>query len=61
MATSLELYAESMNNVVLRDANGNPSIFVRHPKQLSSEFDASLPEHVHPAFIVNNPTDKYHL
>lgn len=57
MATSLELYAESMNNVVLRDANGNPSIFVKHPKQLSSEFDASLPEHVHPAFIVNNTTD----
>ena len=57
MATSLDLYAKSMDNVVLRDANGNPSIFVRHPKQMSSDFDASLPEHVHPAFIVNNTTD----
>ena len=57
MADSLKKLCDTYGNVVLYDADGRPSIFVRHPKQLSSEFDASLPEHVHPAFIVNNVTD----
>ena len=55
--SALEYFCDSLGNVVLRDENGNPSIFVRHPKQKSSEFDASLPEHTHPAFIVNNVED----
>lgn len=55
--SALEYFADSMGNVVLKDADGNPSIFVRHPQQKSIEFDASLPDHVHPAFIVNNVTD----
>ena len=55
--SALEYYADSMGNVVLKDSNGTPSIFVRHPKQNSKEFDDNLPDHVHPAFIVNNTTD----
>lgn len=43
-----------MGNVVLRDNHNKPSIFVRHPKQNSNEFDASLPNHTHPAFIVDD-------
>ena len=38
-------------NVVKRDADGNPSVFVRFPKMLMSELDDRLPEAVHPAFI----------
>jgi len=55
--SALEYYADSLGNVVLRDAAGNPSVFVRHPKQKSNEFDASLPDHTHPAFIVNGVED----
>ena len=55
--SALEYYCDALGNVVLRDADGNPSIFVRHPKQLSSEFDPILPAHTHPAFIVNNTED----
>ncbi len=55
--SALEYFADSMGNVVLKDADGNPSIFVRHPQQKSIEFDAALPDHVHPAFVVNNETD----
>lgn len=55
--SALEYYADSLGNTVLRDADGNPSIFVRHPKQKSNEFDPILPDHVHPAFIVNNVED----
>ncbi len=54
---ALERYYRTMQNVVLRDELGNPSIFVRHPQQKSSDFFASLPEHVHPAFIVNDAED----
>ena len=55
--SSLEKFCDTLGNVVLRDAEGSASIFVRHPKQNSIEFDASLPDHVHPAFIVNGVTD----
>lgn len=49
----LEFLARQYDNVVKYDANGNPSIFVRFPKMKSSELDASLPDHTHPAFIIN--------
>ena len=55
--SALEYYADSLGNVVLKDSNGNPSIFVRHGQIKSCDLDASLPDHVHPAFIVNNTTD----
>ena len=38
---SLESYYNGMKNIVLRSVQGEPSVFVRHPKQNSSEFDAS--------------------
>ena len=49
----LEFLASQYDNVVKYDADGNPSIFVRFPKMKSSDLDASLPDHTHPAFIVN--------
>lgn len=55
---SLERYYDSLtNNVVLRDANGHPSIFVRHAKCLSSVFDPNLPDTVHPAFRCGDAVD----
>lgn len=42
------------DNVVKYDAQGNPSIFVRFPKMKSSDLDASLPDHTHPAFVINS-------
>ena len=35
------------------DENGVPSFFVRFPKMTSRALDASLPDHTHPAFIVD--------
>lgn len=49
----LEFLARQYDNVVKYDANGNPSIFVRFPKMKSSDLDSSLPDHTHPAFIIN--------
>jgi sulfatase modifying factor 1 len=49
----LEFLAHQYDNVVKYDADGKPSIFVRFPKMKSSDLDASLPDHTHPAFIVN--------
>lgn len=51
MSTALERYYNSMDNVVLRDDAGNPSVFVKHYRQNSSDFDPSLPNHPHPAFV----------
>lgn len=51
MSSILEDYYSSLHNVVLRDVQGNPSIFVKHYKQNSNEFYSGLPNHVHPAFI----------
>lgn len=55
--SALKYLCDNYGNVVLYDANGRPSIFVRHPKQNSKEFDDSLPDHVHPAFTVKGVTD----
>jgi len=49
----LEFLAAKYDNVVKYDANGNPSIFVRFKKMKSSDLDPSLPDHTHPAFIIN--------
>lgn len=50
----LEQLARQYGNVVQYDAKGNPSIFCKFPKMKSSDLDASLPDHVHPAFVINN-------
>ena len=57
MSNALERFYQGMGNVVLRDSNNRPSVFVKHVLQNSSEFDASLPEHPHPAFVVGETTD----
>lgn len=57
MSDALEKYYGSLHNVVLRDDNGNPSIFVRHPKIKSSDLFSILPDRTHPAFIVNDVED----
>lgn len=70
MSDALEsFYNGLLNNVVLRDINNRPSIFVKHIKQNSNDFDPEaaylvdgvaypcLPEHTHPAFIVNGVED----
>ena len=49
----LEFLASMYGNVVKYDNDGNPSIFVRFPKMKSSDLDPSLPDHTHPAFIIN--------
>lgn len=41
------------NKVVYDSAGGVAGVFVRFPKMKSSELDPSLPNHTHPAFIVN--------
>lgn len=55
--TALKYLCDTYGNEVLYDADGKPSIFVRHPKMKSSEFDPILPNHTHPAFIVGNTED----
>ncbi len=54
---ALDKHFDGLGNIVLRNADGTPSVFVRHPKQNSREFSASLPDHVHPAFVVGETTD----
>ena len=51
---ALEFIAKKNGNVVVYDSDGNPSIYVPFNKCLSSELDASLPAHVHPAFIMGD-------
>lgn len=53
----LERYCMSTGNVVVRDSSGKPGIFVRHPKMKSIDFDSSLPDHTHPAFVVGEDED----
>ena len=57
----LEFLARQYDNVVKYDAQGNPSIFVRFPKMKSSDLDSSLPDHTHPAFIINGQEQDYIL
>lgn len=57
----LEFLARQFGNVVKYDENGNPSIFVKFPKMKSSDLDASLPDHTHPAFIINGVEQDYIL
>lgn len=56
MRSFLDRYCDRMGNVVLRDSNGNPSIFVKHAKINSSDLDSRLPNHVHPAFVTGGTT-----
>lgn len=54
MNSPIELLARQYENVVQYDADGNPSIFCKFPKMKSSELDGTLPDHVHPAFVIND-------
>lgn len=53
MSNPLELLARQYGNIVQYDKNNNPSIFCRFPQMKSSDLDPSLPDHLHPAFIIN--------
>lgn len=53
MSNALEFLARQYDNVVKYDKDGNPNIFVRIHKMKSSDLDPSLPDHTHPAFIIN--------
>lgn len=61
MPNALDYLASIYGNAVKYDANGNPSIFVKFPKMKSSDLDASLPDHTHPAFIINGVEQDYIL
>ena len=54
LTEALEYIAQKNGNVVRYDTDGNPSIYVPFKKCLSSDLDASLPAHVHPAFLVGS-------
>lgn len=50
----LEFLAKKYGNVVKYDNDGNVAgIFVKFPKMKSSDLVSGLPEHTHPAFIIN--------
>ena len=53
---NVERFAAEMGWVVKYAADGTPNFFYPIPKMMSSDLDASLPEHVHPAFKVGNRT-----
>ena len=58
----LEFLAKKYGNVVKYDASGNVAgIFVKFPKMKSSDLVAGLPEHTHPAFIINGVEQDYIL
>lgn len=57
----LEYLANKFGNVIKYDAAGNPSVFVKFPKMKSSDLDSELPDHTHPAFIVNGVEQDYIL
>ena len=50
---SIERFAAEQGWVVKYAADGTPNFFYPIPKCKSSDLDASLPEHTHPAFIIN--------
>jgi len=51
---AIERFAADMGWVVKYAKDGTPNFFYPIYKCKSSDLDPSLPEHVHPAFIVNN-------
>ena len=55
----LEFLAQKYENVIKYDADGNPSIYVKFPKMKSVDLDSSLPDHVHPAFKINDQTKDF--
>lgn len=58
----LEFLAKKYGNVVKYDSDGNVAgIFVKFPKMKSSDLVAGLPEHTHPAFIINGVEQDYIL
>ena len=58
----LELLAKKYGNVIKRDVFGNVTgIFVKFPKMKSSDLAAELPNHTHPAFIINGVEQDYIL
>lgn len=58
----LEFLAKKYGNVVKYDSDGNVAgIFVKFPKMKSSDLVAGLPEHTHPAFIINGIEKDYIL
>lgn len=58
----LEFLAKKYGNVVKYGADGNVAgIFVKFPKMKSSDLVAGLPEHTHPAFIINGVEQDYIL
>lgn len=58
----LEFLAKKYGNVVKYDKEGNVAgIFVRFDKRKSSDLVAGLPEHTHPAFIINGVEQDYIL
>lgn len=58
----LEFLAKKYGNVVKYDAAGNVAgIYVKFPKMKSSDLVAELPEHTHPAFIINGVEQDYIL
>ena len=58
----LEFLAKKYGNIVKYDSAGNVSgIFVKFPKMKSSDLISGLPEHTHPAFIINGVEQDYIL
>lgn len=58
----LEFLAKKYGNVVKYNSDGNVAgIFVKFPKMKSSDLVAGLPEHTHPAFIINGIEKDYIL
>lgn len=58
----LEFLAKKYGNVVKYDADGNVAgVFVKFPKMKSSDLVEGLPEHTHPAFIINGVEQDYIL
>ena len=58
----LEFMATKYGNIVKYDTDGNVAgIFVKFPKMKSSDLVAGLPEHTHPAFIINGVEQDYIL
>ena len=58
----LEFLAKKYGNIVKYDSAGNVAgIFVKFPKMKSSDLVAGLPNHTHPAFIINGVEKDYIL